>query len=244
MYSIYADGVCIYSDVLALENMKVLNPKLTLEDNGAGSLTMTLPKANVAYETIARMTTDISVQKDGKELWAGRVLQEDKDFYNNRNLYCEGELAFFNDSTQPPAEYSGLSIRAYLEKLIAVHNSKVPTNRRFSIGAVTVVDKNYPTYYTNYDKTVAILNALVEAYGGHLRVRKVNGVRYLDYLAEYPDTCSQVIQFGSNLIEFTRKWDSTEFATVIVPLGGRLEDSPIEALDAYLTVESVNGGSH
>ena len=243
MYSIYADGVCIYSDVLALENMKVLNPKLTLEDNGAGSLTMTLPKANVAYETIARMTTDISVQKDGKELWAGRVLQEDKDFYNNRNLYCEGELAFFNDSTQPPAEYSGLSIRAYLEKLIAVHNSKVPTNRRFSIGAVTVVDKNYPTYYTNYDKTVAILNALVEAYGGHLRVRKVNGVRYLDYLAEYPDTCSQVIQFGSNLIEFTRKWDSTEFATVIVPLGGRLEDSPIEALDAYLTVESVNGGS-
>ena len=243
MYSIYADGVCIYSDVFALENMKVLNPKLTLEDNGAGSLTMTLPKANVAYETIARMTTDISVQKDGKELWAGRVLQEDKDFYNNRNLYCEGELAFFNDSTQQPAEYSGLSIRAYLEKLIAVHNSKVPTNRRFSIGAVTVVDKNYPTYYTNYDKTVAILNALVEAYGGHLRVRKVNGVRYLDYLAEYPDTCSQVIQFGSNLIEFTRKWDSTEFATVIVPLGGRLEDSPIEALDAYLTVESVNGGS-
>lgn len=36
MYSIYADGVCIYSDVFALESMKVLNPKLTLEDNGAG----------------------------------------------------------------------------------------------------------------------------------------------------------------------------------------------------------------
>ena len=90
---------------------------------------------------------------------------------------------------------------------------------------------------------MAILNALVEQYGGHLRVRKVNGVRYLDYLAEYPDTCSQVIQFGSNLIDFTRKWDSTEFATVIVPLGNRLDDSPIEALDAYLTVESVNQGS-
>ncbi len=65
---------------------------------------------------------------------------------------------------------------------------------------------------------------------------------YLDYLAEYPDTCSQTIQFGKNLVEFTRNWDSTEFASVIVPLGDRLEDSPIEALDAYLTVESVNGG--
>ena len=189
------------------------------------------------------MITDISVQKDGEEIWAGRVLSESKDFWNNRDLYCEGEMAFFNDSSQPPAEYSGLSVRAYLERLIAVHNSKVTPNRRFTLGAVTVVDKNFPTYYTNYEKTMEILNTLVEQYGGHLRVRKVNGVRYLDYLAEYPDTCSQVIQFGSNLIDFTRKWDSTEFATVIVPLGNRLEDSPIEALDAYLTVESVNRGS-
>ena len=223
--------------------MKVLNPKLVLEDNGAGSLSMKLPPMNVGYASIIRMITDISVQKDGEEIWAGRVLSENKDFWNNRDLYCEGEMAFFNDSSQPPAEYNGLSVRAYLERLIAVHNSKVTPNRRFTLGAVTVVDKNFPTYYTNYEKTMAILNALVEQYGGHLRVRKVNGVRYLDYLAEYPDTCSQVIQFGSNLIDFTRKWDSTEFATVIVPLGNRLDDSPIEALDAYLTVESVNQGS-
>ncbi len=243
MYSIYADGACIYSDVFALESMKVLNPKLVLEDNGAGSLSMKLPPMNVGYSSIVRMITDISVQKDGEEIWAGRVLSENKDFWNNRDLYCEGEMAFFNDSSQPPAEYSGLSVRAYLERLIAVRNSKVTPNRRFTLGAVTVVDKNFPTYYTNYEKTMAILNALVEQYGGHLRVRKVNGVRYLDYLAEYPDTCSQVIQFGSNLIDFTRKWDSTEFATVIIPLGNRLEDSPIEALDAYLTVESVNQGS-
>ena len=243
MYSIYADGVCIYSDVFALESMKVLSPKLVLEDNGAGSLSMKLPPMNVGYESIIRMITDISVQKDGEEIWAGRVLSESKDFWNNRDLYCEGEMAFFNDSSQPPAEYRVLSVRAYLEILIAVHNSKVAANRQFSLGAVTVVDKNFPIYYTNYEKTMEILNTLVEQYGGHLRVRKVNGVRYLDYLAEYPDTCSQVIQFGSNLIDFTRKWDSTEFATVIVPLGNRLEDSPIEALDAYLTVESVNRGS-
>ena len=243
MYSIYADDVCIYSDVFAVDSMKVINPRLTLEDNGAGSLSVTLPPHNTGYASIVRMVTDISVQKDGEEIWAGRVLSESEDFYRNRILYCEGELAYFNDSTQPPAEYSGLSVRGYLERLIAVHNSKVAANRRFTLGVVTVVDKNFPTYYTNHDKTMVVFNALVEQYGGHLRVRKVNGVRYLDYLAEYPDTCSQVIQFGSNIIDFTKQWDSTEFATVIVPLGNRLEDSPIEALDAYLTVESVNRGS-
>lgn len=243
MYSIYADDVCIYSDVFALESMKVISPKLTLEDNAAGSLTMKLPQKNVGYGSIARMTTDISVQKDGVEIWAGRVLSESMDFYNNRDLYCEGELAYFNDSTQPPAEFSGQSVRAYLEELIRIHNSKVGANRQFSIGAVTVVDDNFPTYYTNNEKTVAILNALIEKYGGHMRVRKVGGVRYLDYLAEYPDTCSQIIQFGSNMIDFIKQWDSSEFATVIAPLGNRLDDSPIEALDAYLTVESVNSGS-
>lgn len=243
MYSIYADGVCIYNDVFSLDDMKAVNPKLTLEDSAAGALEMALPHTNKAYDTIVRMVTDISVKKNGEEIWAGRALSESKDFWNNRVLYCEGELAFFNDSVQPPAEYAGKSIREYLEQLIAVHNSKVGANRQFAIGAVTVVDENFPTYYTNYEKTMELLNALVETYGGHLRVRKADGVRYLDYLKDYPDTCSQVIQFGSNLLDFVRNWDSAEYATAIVPLGNRLDDSPIEALDAYLTVESVNSGS-
>lgn len=243
MYSIYADGECIHSDIFACENRKALSPKLTLEDNSAGSLSIKLPPTNRGYRSIVRMITDISVRKDGEEIWAGRVLSESKDFWNNRELYCEGELAFFNDSTQPPAEHPGLSVRGYLEALIKVHNSKVNANRRFTIGAVTVYDDDFPTRYTNHEKTMQLLNGLIEQYGGHLRVRKANGVRYLDYLADYPDTCSQVIQFGSNLIDFTRKWDSSEYATAIVPLGNRLANSPIEALDAYLTVESVNNGS-
>lgn len=40
MYTIYADGVCIYNDVFSLDDMKVVNPKLTLEDNAAGSLSI------------------------------------------------------------------------------------------------------------------------------------------------------------------------------------------------------------
>lgn len=128
MYSIYADGVCIYNDVFSLDDMKVVNPKLTLEDSAAGSLEMSLPHTNKAYDTIVRMVTEISVKKHGEEIWSGRVLSESKDFWNNRVLYCEGELAYFNDSVQPPAEYAGKSVREYLEQLISVHNAKVGAN--------------------------------------------------------------------------------------------------------------------
>jgi len=245
MYSIYADGICIYNDAFALDNIKVIDPKLTLEDSAAGSLSMILPPSNIGYGTIVRMVSDISVHKNGEEIWAGRVLSEDKDFWNNRVLYCEGELAFLNDSTQPPAEYYGQTVRGFLEILINIHNSKVADDKQFTIGSVTVTDSDDPLYrYTNYEKTIECINEkLVKKLGGHLRIRKVNGVRYLDYLADYPNTNSQIIEFGKNLLDFTRKWDLTEFATVIIPLGNRLDESPIEALDAYLTVESVNNGS-
>jgi len=243
LYSIYADGVCVYDDVIVSKSMKALNPKLVLEDNSAGSLSMTLTPENSGYSTIIRLISDITVKKDGIEIWSGRVLSENMDFWNNRVLYCEGELAFFNDSIQPPAEYTVSTIREYLQALVTVHNSKVGQNRRFTLGAVTVNDARLPTFYTNYEKTLECLNDLIENYGGHMRVRNENGVRYLDYLSDYPNTCTQIIQFGTNLIDFTRQWDMTEFATVIVPLGKRLDESPIEALDAYVTVASVNEGS-
>lgn len=245
MYSIYADDICIYNDAFLLDNMKIINPKLIMGDSAAGSLSITLPPSNIGYNSIIRMVTDISVRKDDKEIWAGRVLSEDTDFWNNRVLLCEGELAFFNDTTQPQAEYHDKTVRGFLEILVSIHNAKVAKNRQFTVGVVTVTDPNDSLYrYTNYEKTIECINEkLVNRLGGHLRVRKVDGVRYLDYLADYPNTNSQTVEFGKNLLDFTRKWDSTEFATVIIPLGNRLDESPIEALDAYLTVESVNNGS-
>lgn len=245
MYSIYADDICIYNDISPLENVKLISPKLVLEDSSAGSLTMTVPVTNVGYDKITRLVTDIVVYRNGEELWAGRVLTEEEGFYKSRVLYCEGELAFFNDSTQPQAEYHNKTVRGFLETLVNIHNSKVAENRRFTVGVVTVTDPNDSLYrYTNYEKTIECINEkLINRLGGHMRVRKVNGIRYLDYLADCSNTNSQVIEFGKNLMDFTKTWDLTEFATVILPLGNRLEESPIEALDAYLTVESVNDGS-
>ena len=245
MYSIFAGDTCIYNDISPLESLKLISPRLTLEDSAAGSLTMTVPVTNAGYDKLTRLVTDIVVYRNGEELWAGRVLTEEEGFYKSRVLYCEGELAFFNDSTQPQAEYHNMTVRGFLEKLVDVHNSKVAENRRFTVGVVTVTDPNDSLYrYTNYETTIECINEkLINRLGGHIRVRKVNGIRYLDYLADYPNTNTQIIEFGKNLMDFTKKWDLTDFATVILPLGNRLEESPIKALEAYLTVESVNDGS-
>ena len=186
MYSIYADDICIYNDISPLKNLKVISPKLILEDNAAGSLNMTVPQINPGYDYITRLDTDIIVKKNGVEIWAGRVLTENQDFWKNRILYCEGELSFLNDTTQPPAEYHNQTVRGFLSTLINIHNSKVPESRQFTVGTVTVTDNNDSLYrYTNYEKTIECINKkLIDKLGGHFRVRKENGIRYLDYLAD------------------------------------------------------------
>lgn len=262
MYSIYAGDTCIYNDSYVLDELTLIDPVLTMEENASGSLEMTLPPGNVGYSWIQRMTTEITVKKDGSEIWSGRVLSESTDFWNRRKLYCEGELAYLNDSIQPPNEYHDVTVRGFLERLIYIHNKRVEDDdyidKTFVVGMVTVTDSNDSLYrYTNYEKTIECINdKLIGRLGGHLRVRKVNGVRYLDYLSDYPNTNKQVINFGKNLLDFTKSYDLSELATVIVPLGKTLadnsdkktdssqsQDSSHEVLQKYLTVKDVNHGS-
>lgn len=245
MYSVYAGSTCIYDDTSNDKSLRLIAPTLELADSAAGSFKMTVPVTNAGYNLIERLKTYITVKKDGEEMWEGRVIDESIDFWKNRTLTCEGELAYLNDSTQPPAEYHDLTVRGFLETLIQIHNSKVSEERRFIVGAVTVTDPNDSLYrYTNYEKTIECINdKLVSRLGGHLVVRKENGVRYLDYLADKLSTNTQTIEFGTNLLDYTASFDMTEYATVVVPLGARLEESPIAALEAYTTVARVNDGS-
>ena len=247
MYQIYADQTLIYDDESDDKSLRLVNPKLSLADSSAGTLTMTVPPGNAGYGTIVRMKTDITVMKDGEIFWQGRVLQENKDFWNQRALTCEGELAFFNDTIQPPQEYdynNSQAVRLFLSALLAVHNEHVEENRQFTLGVVDVTAPDDALYrVTNYETTISCLNEkLVSKLGGHLYVRHQNGVRYLDYLAEPLNLNTQEVNFGKNLIDFTRSFDSAEYATVLVPLGKRLEkeEGDPEDLEKYLTVESVN----
>lgn len=245
MYSVYSDDICIHNDAYLDNGYKLIGPKLTLEDNSAGSFEMTIPLNNAGYDSAKRLASTIHIERDGKFFWEGRIINEKSDFQKQRRVTCEGELGYLNDTTQPPGEYHDYTVRQFLTALITEHNRKVDDSKKFTVGAVTVTDANDSLYrYTNNEKTFkCIQEKLVDRLGGHIRTRHADGVRYLDYLAEYPNTNTQEVRFGENLLDFTKNFDLTKLATVITPRGARLEESPIEALEAYTTVESVNGGS-
>lgn len=225
-YQVYADDLLIFDTRSPLEDVKLIDPELHLSDSNAGSLEFSIPCTNIGFsdQYTQPMKTEIFVYEDGEEIWSGRILTEDRDFYNRRKLYCEGELAYLNDTCQPQRQYNELTLRQFLEAILDIHNSKVDENKAFYVGAITVTETEPLQYrYTQYQKTMEVINDLVDSYGGHLRIRKVDGRRYLDWLKDYPRTCDQRIRFGENLVDFTKSFDFSELATVLVPLGERLD---------------------
>lgn len=245
MYKVYAGDLCIYDDGSPLIELKVLDPTLVLEDSAAGSFEMTLLPGSRGYDAITPMVTEVKVLRDDAEIWCGRVLSYEEDFYNQRKMYCEGELAYLNDTCQEPQRYPGSTVRTFLEALIEKHNEKVDARKQFAVGMVTVSDDADETLReTGFEKTLELINGLVDTLGGHLRIRKSGGTRYLDYLKDYPNTASQTIEFGTNLVEFTRSWDYSELATVILPMGKSLEQEEmrvdVDFSDTFATYSYID----
>lgn len=235
MFTAKCDGQWLYNPQL---NFQLINPKLTLADCAAGSFDFTMDKTHPLYDSINEITSRVRIYRDGKEIWEGRPIKEKDDWYGNRTVTCEGALAYLNDTIQEQAEYHNNSVKTWLTTLINKHNNKVDATRQFKIGTVTVDDNLYR--YTNFETTLdAINDKLVNRLGGHLRVRKSGGNNYIDYLKDYPYASTQKIEFGRNLLDFSKNYNLEDIVTAILPLGSRLDESPIEALEAYTDIKSV-----
>ena len=270
MYFVYCDDKPLYD--LRDEELVLEAPTVTLTQNSAGSFTFVIMPKHPYYDEIKEHSSLITVYDRDDEIFCGRVTEIKKDRWNKKTVYCESELAYFNDSIQRPAEYQGVTVSSYLNTLIQIHNQQVSgsgdIDKTFVLGVVTVTDPNNYVYkYTNWESTLEVIKKdLIETYGGYLRIRKVNGVKYLDYLKDYPNTNNQVIEFGENLLDFTEDMVASDIATAIIPLGAVIQQESTEPeesddesdeseeseettteestvpWDQRITIESVNDG--
>lgn len=233
-------GKLLYSDKSDLQSVQVTNASLTLEANSAGSLQITIPTTNQCYSYINHITTELIVWRNDtnsimEEIWRGRVLTEDTDFYNNRVLVCEGELAYLNDTIQPPNVYGNQTVKQFLTSILTEHNKYVESGKKFYVGEVTVTDSNKPYRTTSYETTITcIREKLVENYGGYIMVRHASdGKRYLDYLVDPTNSSRQEIRFGENILDISKHFDLSSFATAVIPLGTLPEETTYNYIFRY-----------
>lgn len=227
------------------------NPYFEIGDNINGSATFKVFPTHPYYDKVTKLTTDIVIYRDDEPEFYGRVLYDDEDFSGTKKVFVEGELAFLCDSIQRPKVYHNISVKAYVQDLIDIHNAQVEERKQFVVGRVTVKDSNDSLYrYSNYEDTrTAFKEKLTSRLGGHLVIRHEDGLRILDYLADedYYTKNTQGIRFGKNLLDFSKNMDASDLATCIIPLGAKLDedeqDPTLEAIsEQRRTIASVNGG--
>lgn len=242
MYKVLCDNTLMYDP--RIEELALINPVVELEENKAGSFSFKMPPGHPLYSSVKRRKSVMQVYQDDELIFSGMCIEVKEDFYKRKDIYCEGELSYLNDSVQRPNRYRDVSVRGLLEAYILNHNAQVEEEKRFTVGMVTVTDNNNSLYrYTNMNSTMQELKEdLVDDLGGYLRIRHKDGVKYIDYLADSMNTNSQVIRLGENLIDFNSNIDSSEIATAIIPLGNLLEEEIVEGLQTRLTIEEVNDG--
>jgi hypothetical protein len=99
--------------------------------------------------------------------------------------------------------------------------------KRFTLGTVTVTDANdyVRLESTNAENFLVFFDKLVERCGGYITFTDdCNGGRAINWLAEINTQSNQVIEFGSNLLEFARSGQSPDLYTAILPYGAQLEN--------------------
>lgn len=226
-------------------------PYFEVGDNINGSASFSVYPNHPYYDKVKKLTTDIIFYRDDEPEFYGRVLYDDENFSGTKKVFVEGELAFLCDSIQRPKVYHNISVKAYVQDLIDIHNSQVEERKQFTVGRVTVKDSNDSLYrYSNYEDTrTAFKEKLISRLGGHLVIRHVDGLRVLDYLADedYYTKNTQGIRFGKNLLDFSKNMDASDLVTCVIPLGAKLDeedqDPSLEAIsDQRITIASINGG--
>lgn len=242
MYQIYADDTLIYDSTL--EDYKIGGGQITKELDKSGSFVFSLYPDHPYYNSFVKLRTVVTVKKSGRIVFRGRVLNDTTDYWNTGTFTCEGELGFLRDSVIRPFEFQGKPADLF-KKFVNEHNAQVDEFKRFKLGSVTVEDSNDYINRSTYGYPTA-LDVLKSALtgsglGGHIYVTHgddgTDPVPTIHYVADFPKTATQSIEFGVNLRNYAKTATAEAVATAIIPLG-----TETETTGQRLTIERVNDG--
>ena len=238
MYEILMDRKSLYYPGDAIN--AVAEAKITEELNDSGYMDILVPPTNPLYNCIYERKTVITVKKDSSIIWEGEVVDISENMKKEKKLYVVGDMSYLNDSIQEKREYLDKTVIQILGELINEHNSQVESKKQFVVGVVTIdVPEGMMNLETNYESTLSVIREKIcNEYKGYIRIRWVNGVRYLDIvkIEDYGNTCLQPVQFGRNLLKYARNLSAGNVVTCIVPLGKEAEDG------TFMTINSANNG--
>lgn len=236
MYKVYHNGSLMYDTTIDDKRQAFSDAKLDIELNKAGSFEFTLYPRSAQYD-FQPLKSIITVYQNDYLIFRGRVLNTVTGLYNEKQVLCEGELAFLCDSIQTPFRRTAHTdnIKYAFTRMIERHNELMiegedttdSESKKFKVG---IIDVEYNgelssdnmievDYSTTWD---AINKSLINVFGGYLLVRHEEDGNYIDYVsntAEPGVISGKPIEPNRNLLSFKREIKGEDIVTALIPLG-------------------------
>lgn len=225
---------------------------LQMFENQSNIFNFVIYKHYSGYNDIVDLATQIKIfdLQNGNIKYEGRILVATENMDSEGKFYkevtCESELAYLNDSlvgrwelhpsTLPEDSVSyaepNHTILTALTKIIDNHNSSVEAYKQFTIGIVEISGGVYFT--TNRESSLdALIRNIISDNGVVIKIRKENGIRYLDILIDDPSISNTIIALSRNLKTFKKTPNYATFCTKLLAIGAD-----------GLTFESINNGKN
>ena len=234
IYRIYIDDTLVHRSDIPDENYQLVGITLDVEMGKSPSLKFTIPPSHPKKSLLKNFLSRFTVKEDELVLAEGRLFDSRQDIYNQVEWQAEGSLSYLTDSYVPKVKVEE-TIKALFTRYVNEHNSRVEDYKKFTVGQITIDNADTEKVKVDNDgyryTADAIQNDLIDSYGGYLRTRYENGVRYLDYLKDYGHKTTQTIEYKKNLIDFALEVNPEDVFTYLIPTG-----------DSNLKINDVNNG--
>ena len=233
---------------------RITDTKLSSKLNAASYFDFTIAPTHSLYSKLKERAGEVRIYFNNLILFKGEISQIDEDFDGNYSVSCTGVLDYLTATRVRP--YSSIkgeqpltcpaTFDGYFQWLIDQHNSNCLDSRKhFSVGVNqgNMLDKNNYIYRASEQRPTTaseIEDKILNSAGGYLFVRYQDDLNILDLYADVHDVNTQIIDYGVNMLDFT-KTTTTEGQYTAVVATGYTPDPPEGQTDVKMKPITLEG---
>lgn len=233
---------------------RITDTKLSSKLNAASYFDFTIAPTHSLYSKLEERAGEVRIYFNDLILFKGEITKMDEDFEGNYSVSCTGVLDYLTATRVRP--YSTVegeqplkapsSCDGYFQWLIDQHNSNCLDSRKhFSVGVNqgNMLDKNNYIYRSSEQRPTTaseIEDKILNSNGGYLFVRYQDDLNILDLYSDVHDANAQIIDYGVNMLDFT-KTTTTEGQYTAVVATGYTPDPPKDQTDVKMKPITLEG---
>nr|DAV22647.1 MAG TPA: Putative tail protein [Caudoviricetes sp.] len=233
---------------------RITDTKLSGKLNAVAYFDFTIATKHSMHSKLAERAGEVRIYFDNLILFKGEITQIEEDFEGNKSVSCTGALDYLTatrvrpystvEGEQPlkaPSNFDG-----YFQWLIDQHNSNCLDSRKhFSVGVNqgNMLDKNNYIYRASEQRPTTaseIEDKILNPAGGYLFLRYQDDLNILDLYSDVHDVNTQIIDYGVNMLDFTKTTTAEGQYTAVVATG-YTPDPPAGKTDVKMKPITLEG---